>query len=134
MTPATRGFSVETSSSAPSADGPGAPAIPNSAPAALPSNAFGFGKLIRNRRNGSATLVIFVPGPGKLELRGKGLRGAARPAGSAGPVTLPIRPRRGLLARLRRDGSASVSALATYLPAGGIANSRIREFRLLVIR
>jgi hypothetical protein len=37
-----------------------------------PSNAFSFGKLKRNKRRGTATLIVLVPGPGELALTGKG--------------------------------------------------------------
>ena len=136
-TPATRSFTVAMVSFPPPDDPAGGPTIPNPPPPnpppeALPSNAFSFGKLTRNGRNGTASLVVFVPGPGELGLQGRGLREATRLTDSAGPVTLPIRPRRGLMIRLRRQGSASVIAVATYLPDRGVASSRTRTFRLFL--
>jgi len=130
-TPAARGFSVAASSAVPPGNPSAGSATPGPAPAALPSNAFHFGRLVTNRKSGVATMVVFVPGPGSLELRGKGLRKATRPTDSAGPVALPISPQRGLMSRLKRDGSAAVSAIVTYLPAGGDANRRIRNLRLV---
>jgi Ca2+-binding RTX toxin-like protein len=142
-TPAARSFTVDTSPPvdpdppvdpippAPTVEPPAAPPVASPAPAP-PSNAFGFGKLTRDKRNGAATLVVFVPGPGALALEGSGLRTATRLADSAGPVALPIQPRRGLITRLRRAHSASVSAVATYLPAGGVADSRTRKIRLVL--
>jgi hypothetical protein len=46
-------------------------------------------------------------------------------------VALPIRARRDLMRTLRRDGSAPVSAIVTYLPAGGEASSRSKDLRLI---
>ncbi len=130
-TPASRDFIVDTGSPVLPVDPPDTPAVPGPAPA-TPSNAFSFGKLIRDRRGGTATLVVLVPGPGLLTLHGKGLRRATRRPGSAGPVALPVRPRRGLTIRLRRHGSASVRAVTTYRPAKGIAKTRIKKLRLFL--
>ena len=43
------------------------------APVSKPSNLFRFGKLKRNKREGTASLAIIVPGPGALTLSGNGL-------------------------------------------------------------
>jgi Ca2+-binding RTX toxin-like protein len=140
-TPAARAFSVVLSPGPPG-DPPGEPATPpgelpagpappGPAPAPPPSSAFHFGRLVANRASGTATLLVLVPGPGSLQLRGKGLRDATRSTDSAGSVALPIRPRRGLMNRLRRDGSVPVSAIVTYLPAGGDESSRSRDLRLV---
>ena len=53
-------------------DDGGTPAIGRIGTAA-PSNSFSFGKLKRNKRRGTATLTVEVPGPGTLALSGKGL-------------------------------------------------------------
>jgi hypothetical protein len=47
-----------------------------------PSNAFSFGKVKKNRKKGTATLTVIVPGPGTLTLAGKGLK-PQRPARAA---------------------------------------------------
>ena len=62
---------------------------------AKPSNVFGFGKVIHNRRRGIASLPVRVPGPGSLLLGGKGLiarrgPGSALVLGGAGTVRLAI--------------------------------------------
>jgi tripartite motif-containing protein 71 len=61
-----------------------------------PSNEFSFGKVKKNKRKGTASLTVVVPGPGQLALTGKGLKrsgaGAARErASAAGSVKLLIK-------------------------------------------
>ena len=58
------------------------------APVSKPSNLFRFGKLKRNKRKGTASLAILVPGPGALTLSGNGL--AKQQAGPHGVETVNL--------------------------------------------
>jgi hypothetical protein len=44
-----------------------------------PTSTFGFGKVVRNRDKGNATLSVDVPNAGALVVAGKGVKRAPRP-------------------------------------------------------
>jgi hypothetical protein len=99
---------------------------PPGAPTSRPSNAFRFGKLKRNRRRGTATLRVVVPGPGTLTLRG-------------GKV-VPVRTRRARLSikargkakrRLSRKGRLKARFRVTYTPVGGEPASKSKTVKLI---
>jgi DNA-binding beta-propeller fold protein YncE len=92
---------------------------PAKPPAMKPSNRFRFGKLALNRRKGTATLIVTVPGPGTLVLKGKGVHKAAATARGAGSVKLPITLTGKAKGRLAKTGKAKVKAQATFAPTGG---------------
>jgi hypothetical protein len=110
---------------------------------APPSSAFSFGKLKRNKRKGIAFLLVNLPGPGEVGLRGKGLKtiggaGVARASlvVSGGTVKLKVRPAkkgkkaRKLRKRLRRTGKAGVKVKVAYIPTGGFANTQTKKLTL----
>jgi hypothetical protein len=109
--------------------------------AAIPSNAFKFGKLKRNKRRGTATLVVILPGPGTLTLRGKGVVGrqpgdkaqskASKAVGAAGRVRLLIRSEGRAKRRLARRGRVKVKLKVTYTPTGGAANTKTKSVKLV---
>lgn len=97
-----------------------------------PSNAIGFGKLKRLKGKGTATLAVKVPGPGTLELAGKGLR-VRKPRQVSGPGTVSL-----LLAAkgkwkraLARKGFVKLRARVTYVPTGGDAKTVVRPVKLI---
>ena len=105
-----------------------------------PSNAFSFGKLKRNTQNGTATLTVDVPGPGKLTLGGKGVL-PQRPVGrsssvrpravsSAGAVKLTVRATGKAKKKLRKTGKARVKVKVTFTPTGGAAASKSETVKL----
>jgi hypothetical protein len=104
-----------------------------------PSNAFSFGKLKRNRHNGTATLAVNVPGPGTLSLTGKGVktqRGGGRASASktvsaAGTVKLRVKAKGKTKTKLNRTGKAKVMVKVTYTPTGGEANSKAKRIKLV---
>jgi 6-phosphogluconolactonase (cycloisomerase 2 family) len=96
-----------------------------------PSNAFTFGRLKRNTRNGTAELSVKVPGPGVLILAGRSLRRAEREAGAAGLTKLPVRATGKAARQLRRRGEVRVSARVTYTPNGGTPNSKTTQLKLV---
>jgi hypothetical protein len=108
--------------------------------AVSPSNAFSFGKLRRNTQNGTATLTVDVPGPGKLTLGGKGIQpqrpiasslGArARAVSGAGAVKLTVKATGKAKKKLRKTGKAKVKVKVTFTPTGGSAASKSETVKL----
>jgi hypothetical protein len=108
--------------------------------AVSPSNAFSFGKLKRNTHNGTATLTVDVPGPGKLTLSGKGvfpqrpiasrLGTRARAVSTAGPVKLTVKATGKAKKKLRKTGKAKVNVKVTFTPTGGSPASKSKTVKL----
>ena len=115
---------------------PFTPTSPTSMTAPIPSNAFSFGKLKRNRKKGIAFLFVNLPGAGDLRLGGKGLSTIDR-AVSGGTVKLKVAPgKKGKKTRkLRRTllgkGKAKVKAFVTYLPTGGVGDTKVLKIKLI---
>jgi hypothetical protein len=88
-----------------------------------PSNEFTFGKVVRNKRRGTAQLPIDVPGPGTLTLNGQGVKaktasgsGARTSVDAAGTVKLAIRPKGKVKRKLLRRHRARVRIKVTFTP------------------
>jgi hypothetical protein len=103
------------------------------------SNRFSFGKLKRNLQKGTATLGVKVPGPGALELGGKGLKPQRSSGGQAffrktvsgaGSVKLTIRAKGTKKAKLDRAGKVKVKAKVTFTPNGGLPATQSRKIKL----
>jgi hypothetical protein len=102
-----------------------------------PSNAFGFGKLKRNLQLGSASLTVKVPGPGKLGLKGKGVKAqsagavASKRVSKAGDATLRIRATGKAKTRLKNTGSVKVKVKVKFTPNGAKARTKARKVKLV---
>ncbi len=90
----------------------------------LPSNHFHFTGVRKNRANGFATLFVRVPGPGKLDLTGRGFRRLSRVARQPTTVTIPIKPKVRLRHFLKRHGKGRIRVVVTFTPTGGIPRKR----------
>ena len=110
--------------------------------ASKPLNGFSFGKVKDNRKKGTATVAVSVPGPGALTLAGKGVKPDLRAGGAtasvavgaAGTVQLPVKPQHMLRKKLRKKGKIKVKVSVTYKPSGEIAgdpNTLTRHVKLL---
>ena len=109
---------------------------------ALDPPPFSFGKLKRNKRRGTATLIVLVPGPGELALTGKGLvkqgttadagnlRAIERAVTAAGKVKLRIKAKGRKRSKLNRTGRVKVAAKVTYTPTFGLPATKTRKIRL----
>jgi DNA-binding beta-propeller fold protein YncE len=84
-----------------------------------PSNRIRFAGLVKNRRNGSAVLFVRVPGPGRVILKGRGVRRLARGAPRAKVVRLPVKPKVRLRRFVKRHGKGRIRVEVTFRPAGG---------------
>lgn len=85
----------------------------------VPPNKFRFAGLVKNRGNGSAVLFVRVPGPGKVILKGRGVRRLARGAPRVMRVRLPIKPKVRLRHFLKRHGKGRIRVEVTFRPVGG---------------
>jgi hypothetical protein len=99
-------------------------------PAELPSNRFRLARLVKNRRNGSAVLYVRVPSPGRVILKGRGVRRLARGAPRAKVVRLPVKPKVRLRHFLKRHGKGRIRVEVTFRPLGGIPRSLERPILL----
>lgn len=117
-------------------EGGGGPA-PISAPSLTPlsrgsaavSNRFTVGKAKLNRKRGTATLTITVPGPGTLALDGKGVVKQPRKVG-AGTIELAVRVKGKWRTSLNRKGSVKVRVTITFTPEGGSPASQQKTVKL----
>jgi hypothetical protein len=110
-------------------------------PSSIPSNGFKFGRLKRNKRTGTATLVVILPGPGNLTLKGKGVVSkqpgdrakskASKAVGAAGRVRLVIKSKGKARRKLRRTGRVRVRVKVTYTPTGGTPNTKTKPVKLI---
>ena len=102
---------------------------------------FSSGKLKRNRRNGTATLSVNVPGPGTLALTGKGLvkqrpgdralRTVAKAVSAPGTVKLTVRTKGKKNRNLNRTGKVSVKAKVTFTNTGGFQLTEAKRIKLV---
>jgi hypothetical protein len=98
----------------------------------LPSNELIFGKLRRNRKRGTATLTVIVPGPGELDLAQSGkVKGQVLRPGAEGEVTLPIKPTRKTKGKLSKRGKVKVGAEIAFTPNGGASASLLKPVKLI---
>lgn len=108
-----------------------------------PSNAFTFGKLKRNKKRGTATQAVNVPGPGTLKLSGKGLvkqRSSGQASASpllaktvtaAGIVKLKIKAKGKKKKKLNKKGRVKVKAFFTFTPTDGDPNTKAKTIKLI---
>ena len=108
---------------------PSMPAPPGSM--TLPSNAFSFGKLKLNKKKGTSTLTVLLPGAGKLALSGKGVKGTQRSVSKAGPVALPIAPTGKAKGALSKRGTVKLKAVVAFTPTGGTSSTEHKTLRLV---
>jgi hypothetical protein len=89
---------------------------------------FQVGRPRLNRKRGTATLTVAVPGPGELTLRGATPQ--RRAVAGAGTVTLRVVPKAAHRVALRKRGSLRLKLTVTFEPVGGAASSRSLTLRL----
>jgi hypothetical protein len=77
------------------------------------------GKPKANRRNGTVTLPVHLPGPGRLAAKGRSIRSLDVGAAQAGTVRLLLTPKRAARAILKRKHKLRAKVAVVYRPAGG---------------
>jgi len=98
------------------------------------SNEFTVGVTERNKRKGTATLPVNVPGAGVLELAGAKVKSHEAQADAAGEVTLPVKARGKARKKLRKKGKARVTAEITFTPEAGEPKTESTSVKLRRIR
>ena len=83
-----------------------------------PSNIFKLAKTVLDTKLGTAVLKVKVPGPGELELRGKGVKPVAEPVKKTGVEELTVRAKGKAKRLLRENGEAKVTAKVRFDPDG----------------
>lgn len=92
---------------------------------------FGIRRVVRNRRRGIAFAIVKVHSPGRLVLRGRGIRRVVRSTRRAPRLLrLPIRPKVRLRRYLRRKGRAKIRFKVAFRPFGGTPFVRERPLTL----
>lgn len=92
-------------------------------------------RLRKNRKNGTATLVIRVTRPGKVSIKKNAkVKPFTRQAKKAGKVKLKIRAKGKALRQLKRRGRAKVRAVVVYRPRNACQKKIVRKRKLTLIR
>lgn len=126
-TPASRGFTVSAADEPDPPDPPDPPSNPGP-----PSNAFTFGKVTLDKKKGTATLEVTVPGAGDLTILGSKTVGAfSAAARSAGTVVLPVKAKGKAAKILKGKGKVTVTAEVTFTPIGGTAKTDSKPLKLV---
>jgi hypothetical protein len=115
--------------------GPQPPAVKPTIPVTTiapppPSNAIKFGKLVLNKKAGTAVLTVNVPGAGSLTISGKGVKKATRSTTAAVAVRVPVKLIGKAKKTLLKEGKAKVTAKLAFTPNGGTAGLRERKLTL----
>lgn len=95
----------------------------------VPSAVIGFGNGAVVDTAGRAKLRLKLPGPGRLTLKGRGIRKTSKLVGWAGPLNLQLRLTAGSRKRIANAGSASLKLSATFTPNGGSASTQSATVR-----
>jgi hypothetical protein len=114
-----------------SKDAAGTASMASGSIAIRPSNDFVIKKLLRNKKKGTGTLVVTVPGPGLLVLRAKGVKRVSKRAARAGDVKIPVKPTGKLRKKLAQRGRAKVGLAITFTPDGGEALVKRKKAALI---
>ncbi|MGE5282901.1 MAG: hypothetical protein ACM3N0_11410 [Chloroflexota bacterium] len=104
-----------------------------------PYNKFSFGKLKLNKKKGTATLQVKVPGPGKVvatdvKKHGKRIKNAKTTASGPRTVKLKLKPTAQGKKTLGKKGKLPFKLKVTFTPTGGKAASKKRSGKLKLTR
>jgi hypothetical protein len=103
----------------------------------LPTSAFTVGGTALNKKKGTATLSLGLPGPGEVTVAGDGVREAsasgaiaAATVNAAGTFDLTIKAKGQKRKRLRRAGKVKLEPLIAYTPTGGTTHRETTQVKL----
>jgi hypothetical protein len=99
-----------------------------------PSNAFTFGKVKKNKKKGTATVVIKLPQPslGVLSLKGKGLKPVTTKVTGQPELKLKIAAKSKKVRKaLKKKGKRKVRVEVTYTPTGNSAATKSLKTKLI---
>jgi hypothetical protein len=92
------------------------------------NNSFTIGKPALNRKRGTASLPVTIPGAGAVAV--EGAKPARRDASAAGKLVLRIAPTRSQRSQLAQKGALRLRLVVTFSPVGGVPNSSSVVVRL----
>jgi hypothetical protein len=95
-----------------------------------PSNHFLLGKPKLNKKKGTASIAVSVPGAGSLVLVGKGVKKASAVAKAAGKLRLTIKAAAKAKEKLGETGKVKLALKITFKPAGGSAATQATKVTL----
>jgi YVTN family beta-propeller protein len=95
-----------------------------------PSNKFTFGRLVHNRKNGTARLQVKLPAAGSIVLAGPKVHMVRKKIGAAGSLWLTIHARVKLNKQLKKTLRAKVGFRVTFTPTGGTPKTTGRSITL----
>jgi hypothetical protein len=104
-----------------------------------PSNAFTLEAVKKDKKRGTARLIVSLPGPGVITVTGNGVRKYAAGAGRAevsklvgvtGTVKLLVRARGNKRKKLNQTGSVKLGVTVTYTPTGGDTRTQALKVKL----
>jgi predicted outer membrane repeat protein len=97
-----------------------------------PDNAFKLGKLKRNKKKGTAKLVVILPVPdaGSVTIQGKGMKTKTGSAADTGMLKLPVIPKGKKRKQENRTGKVKIKAKITYNAIGNAATTLTRKLKL----
>ena len=96
----------------------------------VPSNAFSLGKPTLNKKAGTASTPVTVPGAGILTLGGKGVAAQNQVASGAGTVQLKVKAKGAAKRKLNRTGKVTVTVAVTFIPNKGVPKTVTQEIKL----
>lgn len=99
-----------------------------------PSNEFERGKLTLNKKKGTGSLAVVVPGGGTLTVVGKGkpkrIKRATLSVPAGGTVKVPLKPTAAGRKALKAKGKLKTRIDVTFTPTGGTAATQIYKVTL----
>jgi hypothetical protein len=98
------------------------------------SSEFEFGKIVLNKKQGTAELTVTVPGPGKLSLSGKDVKNAEATAVGPGDEVLKVKAKGKAKETLADKGKVKVPVDVTFAPTGGNPATQSMTVKLKRIR
>lgn len=108
------------------------PPPPPPTPTGKPFNEFGFKRVKKNRRAGTAKLVLNLPGPGSISVGGQGVEPLDAQASAAGNFPVRIRATGAAASQLESTGSVRVSVVVSFIPTGGDESAKTKRITLLL--
>jgi Tol biopolymer transport system component len=98
-----------------------------------PSNKIGFGKVKLNKVKGTAKLTLILPGPGSVNLSGKGVKKVVKPVRAAGSLGISVVALGKAKANLGKTGTVKLALKVTFTPVGGSANTQTHLLKLKLL-
>jgi hypothetical protein len=99
-----------------------------------PTNTFSLSPVLRNKRNGTASVTANVPNPGTFEVQGGLIAPETVAVAAPGNVALTLQPTQPIRKQLKKQGKALVDATFVYAPTFGKHRTQSAVFTLKLKR